>query len=296
MSHPLSMVLILVALTHLLRGLTRFVGPRWGGLVLGLPYTSALAMAGTGLDQGRHAAAEMATSGLLGLVAAVAVPVGFARAVGRGWGASAAGALGAGCYALIAALGGASGLFGCHAGPLLLLSLGSVLIAAYLARTGPEPDRDGGRAARRDGISPGRAAILRTLVPAGCLSIVLTVRASAGPGWAGLIAPFPGLTLTMLVVTYLESGPGEACRMARVVPASNLGMVAFFGTCGTVAPGWGLGAAMLAGYASAIVGMLAAERWTRAPGSWLPRFGQAGAACRRWAREPRFAPCFEILV
>lgn len=295
MSHPLAMVLILIVLTHLVRGLARLAGPRWGGLVLGLPCTSALAMAGTGLERGQHAAVEMATSGLFGLVAAVAVPVGFLRAIGRGWGAASAGALGVGCYALVVALGGISGLFGCRTGPLLLVSLGAVLVASRLAQSssGPGRERGGGRGG---GLSPGRAAILRTLVPAACLAIVLTIRESAGPGWAGLVAPFPGLTLTMLVVTYLEAGPGEACQMARVVPAGNLGMVAFFGSCGTIAPGWGLLPAMLVGYASAIAGLLAVERWTRTSGSWPIGFGRTETAVRRWVRAPQFAPGFEVLA
>lgn len=295
MIHPLVMVLILVVLTHLLRGLARLAGPRWGGLVLGLPSTSALAMAGTGLERGQHAAAAMATSGLLGLVASVAVPVGFLRAVGRGRGAVSAGILGVGCYVTIAFLSGASGLFGWHTAPLLLLSLGSVLAASYLAWTVPEPEHDRGRGG---GISPGRAAILRTLVPVGCLSIVLTIRESAGPCWAGLVAPFPGLTLTMLVVTYLEVGPGEACRMARVVPASNLGMLAFFGACGTIAPGWGLGPAMAVGYAAAITGLLVVERWTRKP---TPRPAQAPTVAtihQPWGQPQRvrFSPNFEVVA
>lgn len=261
--------------------------------MLGLPYTSALAMAGTGLDRGPHAAVQMATAGLLGLVASVALPLGFLRAVGRGWGAASAGALGIGCYALIAVMSGVTGLFGWRPGPLLLLSLGAVLLASRLARSGPEPGKKGDRGS---GISPGRAMILRTLVPAACLSVVLAVRESAGPGWAGLIAPFPGLTLTILVITYLEAGPEEACRMARVVPAGNLGMIAFFGACGAITPGWGLIPAMLIGYASAIAGLLAVERLTR----WPARqpWNAQPTTHPPWSRpQPvRFLPHFEVVA
>ena len=70
---------------HGFRALGRLVGPRWSGLVLGLPSTTAIVLMFCGGEQGNGAATEMAESSLLGLVAAVALPLAYAQAVRHGW-------------------------------------------------------------------------------------------------------------------------------------------------------------------------------------------------------------------
>jgi hypothetical protein len=64
-----------------------------------------------------------------------------------------------------------------------------------------------------------------------------------GPQVAGLMSTFPGVTLTVLLLTHIESGPDSAIRMARALPAGNLGMVAFLAAfrfgCPTLGLLWG---------------------------------------------------------
>lgn len=301
MVHPLLMLLTLVGLTHVLRVLAQRAGPRWGGLLLGMPCTTALALAGTGAERGLGAALGMAETGLLGLAAAVALPVAYMRAVGRGWGPLGAPAAGVAGYGVVAALCGSTGLVGLGVGPLFPLVVVAVLLAWHLAVPLGEGRSAWARKGRKGPDSRLVVIVLRTLVPVACLGAVLLVRDLVGPRWAGFLAPFPGLTLTMLVVTHLETGPVEACKMARTLPPSNLSMVSFFTACRLVGPSLGLGLALVVGYAAALATLLVVERITRRPpavswlGSlWPPR----PATYRRWVRATpaRFAPGFEALA
>ena len=67
------------------RALGRLAGPRFSGLALGLPSTTAVVLIFCGCEQGSAAATEMAESGLLGLVAALALPLAFIASVRLGW-------------------------------------------------------------------------------------------------------------------------------------------------------------------------------------------------------------------
>jgi hypothetical protein len=303
MSHPLLMLAILVVLTHALRGLARRAGPRWGGLVLGLPCTTVLALASTGAERGLGAALGMAESGLLGLAASVALPVAYMRAIGRGWGTLTAAMAGVAGYAVITVFCGACGLLGLGFGSLLPLAILAVLLAWHLATPVREGPYSWARKGRKARASPWRVVALRTLVPVACFGAVLVVRDLLGTRWAGFLAPFPGLTLTMLVVTHLETGPAEACRMARTLPPSNLCMVAFFGACRLLGPSLGLGLSIAFGYAAALFTLFVVERVTRVTtssgledllGRWL-----AEATYHRWSRmrmtPSRFVPRFEAL-
>jgi hypothetical protein len=262
MSAPLLKLAVLVAMTHGIRALVRLAGPRRSGVALGLPSTTAVALVGCGLERGGDAAAGMAEASLLGLVAAVPVPLVYAGALGFGWRLPGALTMAIAGFALVA---GGLGCLPAH-GPLSGLGLAAlaVLVACHLAGRIPTAGDAPGRIE-----SPGsRTLALRTAVPVASLAIVLFLQDAAGPYWAGLLGPFPGLTLTVLVTTHREAGPAEAGRLAAALPAGNLGMVAFLAAFRLSCPHLGLGWGTAGGYAAALAVLLVVHRlnWWTGPG------------------------------
>ena len=286
MGGPLLKIAIVVAMVHALRALGRRAGPRWGGLVLGLPCTSAVALVSCGLDRGPTVAQSMAEACLLGLAAAVALPLAFAAMVGRGISLSASAATAVLAYLSVAA--GLALLPIAGPWPRLALATLAVLAACRLARiceveppspTPPRPPR------------PGRAVVLRSAVPAGILALVFALRDAAGAGWAGLLGTFPGLSLTSLVVTHIEEGPAAASRMARALPQGNLSMVAFLAVFRLGGPALGLVAVTVLGYVAALAVLLVGEL----SGRRRRRVAPVAAIGRSARPSPRLSPQVVVL-
>lgn len=260
MTGLLAKAALLVALTHGLRGLGRLVGPRRGGLILGLPCSTAVVLLACGQEHGVADAAVMAESSLLALVGVVALPLTYAWVVARGWTLPRAPLAAVFAYAAVAcgfSVLPAPGAFG----SVGIAAIG--VITASLA-AGRMPETKSGRGA----IAPSRlrCLALRTAVPVICLAAVAALRAWAGPRWAGLLSPFPGMSLAVLVVTHLEAGPAEASRMARALPPGCWGMIAFLVAFRFGSPVMGLGWATVFGYLLAAAALLAVEaltRWSR---------------------------------
>ncbi len=76
---------LLAVLIQVFRALSRLGGARYSGLALGLPSTTAVVLIFCGCERGSLAATEMAESSLLGLVAAVSLPLVFTTAVRLKW-------------------------------------------------------------------------------------------------------------------------------------------------------------------------------------------------------------------
>ena len=250
---------ILVVMTHGFRALGRLAGPRWGGLVLGLPCSTAVLLVGYGLERGVEHAVGTAEASLLGLVAAVAMPLVYAQAVGSGWRLPGAVTAAVGAYLIVAAgvsRAAEGGAVGC-----LALSTMAVLTACYVSgRIGIATERG-----RRH--APSRLWLLgcRTLVPLAFLALVMTVHESAGSLLAGLLTTFPGMSLTVLVVTHLEAGPAVASRLARALPPGNLSMVTFIAVFRFGCPQLGLAWGTAFGYAAALATLVVVERLLRRP-------------------------------
>src|SRR5947208_3037594 len=122
--------LILIAIIHGLRSLGRRIGPRASGLILGLPSSTAILLVLCGREKGCAGATEMAEASLLGLVAAVALPLAYAQAVRLGWRLASALTSAVTGYLVIA-----SGLGFFHpigAVECLAVSVGAILLATYL--------------------------------------------------------------------------------------------------------------------------------------------------------------------
>jgi hypothetical protein len=257
MNELLLKIALLAALTHGIRALSRIAGPQRGSLLLGLPSTTAVALVGCGHARGIGGAAAMAEASLSGLVAAVVLPLVFAHSLASGrhltWAVAAAV-----CAYLVVASGSVLVPDFGPAGRIVIATcavLAACRCAGRIAIGGREPPA----------LAPSRVRclILRTAVPAACLVTITALREVGGIRWAGLFSTFPGMTLAVLIVTYLESSPAEAGRMAKALPSANLGMVAFIGAFRFGCPAVGLGWGTAVGYALAGATLLVVGGLTR---------------------------------
>jgi hypothetical protein len=253
MGGALEKVALSIAMTHGVRVLGRLLGPRRGALVLGLPSSTALVLVCCGLERGLDDAAGMAEASLLGLAAACALPLVFARALSAGWRLPWAPLAAVGGYlTLAAALRGLPAL-GLPGGGIVALT--AVLTACRWAPRIAMPDEP--RSAR--GPTRCRAMVVRTVVPAVCVMLIMAIRDAAGTRWAGLLSTFPGLSLALLVVAHIESGPALACQLALALPPGNLGMIAFLTLFRLGCPRLGLAGATACGYLGAMAAILAVD-------------------------------------
>jgi hypothetical protein len=249
---------LLAVLIQLFRALGKFGGPRYSGLALGLPSTTVVVLIFCGCEHGSLAATEMAESSVLGLVAAVSLPLVFAGAVRLEW--PLWGAIGAsvGGYLLVAATLGFLPAIG--AMPKVIVAATALAGAAsWVGRIrGTQTCGDGGRVA----LSGIRTVVLRTATPVVYVILLGMFERLAGPSWAGLMSTFPSLSLVVLVVTYLEAGPGESSRVAQVLPCGNLSTLAFLAVFRFVCEGAGVGWATAAGYGAALAALLVIQRFS----------------------------------
>ncbi len=245
---------VLIVMIHGFRALGRRAGPRYSGLTLGLPSTTAVMLVVCGCERGDTAATWMAEANLLGLVAAVALPLIYAEAVRRGCRlapALLAAVLG---YVAVAVLLASLPVLGVA----LRLGLATIVILAASAlgdRIADPPGR-----MRTSVPSPSRALVFRSVIPTIYVLVVAAVQTVAGPSRAGLVTTFPSISLVVLAVTHLEVGPCEASRIARFLPLGNLSTLAFLAAFCWVCPVIGLGGGLVAGYVAAALMLLVIEK------------------------------------
>ena len=169
----------LTVMIHGFRALGRLAGPRWSALALGLPSTTAVVLYICGCEQGSEAAITMAESGLLGLVAAVALPLAYAQAVRFDWRLPLAVASAVGGYLVVASTLGSLPAVG--ALPRIGLALLAILSGISWARRLPMPEADRAGAP----LSRLQAMAVRTAVPAAFLARSLGRSARGRPGLGG---------------------------------------------------------------------------------------------------------------
>jgi hypothetical protein len=309
----------LIAVIHAFRFIGRRAGPRASGLILGLPSSTAILLVLCGLENGTATAVEMADSGLLGLIAAVALPLAYARAVREGWSFPCALGVAVAGYVLVASCLGF--VHPSVSAQRLALSFGSILAASLAAsRIGPPAE-----VARRSAPAGRWIPVLRTIIPVLYVVTVGIVTGVASPRWAGLVSTFPSMSTAVLAVTHLEEGAAPASRIARALPPANLSTAAFLATFRLGCPSLGIVGGVLCGYLAAMINLAAIEAIPRSSrlrrplvqlaaiprtpiegglASWrrlrsLPRLlirpGARHAARIRPPHRRHFAPCLEIL-
>jgi len=236
----------MIVVTHTIRHLSGWLGERWGGLLMGLPLSTALTLLYCLWEHGPQYAAGAAQAGLLGLGATVAFAVATARCLNRSRRLALAVAIGAATYVVAALM--VCGIADRLTSLSVLLSLG--LIAAGHRTLQGLRGRANGSVARQS-LSPRWRLLLRTAIPVACLTAILLLARNAEASWAGLFGTFPCTILAVLVVTNLEAGPGAAVELLRTYPIGNSSTLAFLAAFALLTPILG----PVAGYA---VGYLAA--------------------------------------
>ncbi len=142
--------------------------------------------------------------------------------------------------------------------------------ASWITRIeGRQTSENGGRAP----LSRVRTMVLRTATPVIYVILLGMFERLAGPSWAGLMSTFPSLSLVVLVVTYLEAGPGESSRVAQVLPCGNSSTLAFLAVFRLVSSQAGVGWATAGGYGAALAALLVVQRFPS-----LMQVAQASAA------------------
>jgi hypothetical protein len=249
-----DILLVKLTLAPLLVVGSSLAGRRWGhevsGLLVALPLVAGPILLITDLEHGAHFAARAAAASLLGLVALASFVVVFARvsrrhnwvlAVGAGWLAFLAVALGFSTAALPAGVG-------------LALACGAYVLAPRLMP--PDPHLESSSAARLPPWDlPARALATAILV----LSLT-GAAAGLGPTLTGVLTPFPVSNTVLAAFVLVLEGPAHANAFLRGFLRGAFGFVAFcFLVAVLLVP---LGTAPA--FAIALCGALAAQAIARA--------------------------------
>ncbi|GAC1467205.1 MAG: hypothetical protein NVSMB9_08580 [Isosphaeraceae bacterium] len=258
-------IALLIVITHGVRSLARRLGLRWSGLLMGIPSTTAFVLIGCGLERGLEEAILASEACLAGLVAASALPLMYALAARVGWNSPLSATAAVTGYGVIATslwwLPGV-GAVGC-----VTAATAGVYVACHLAKR------------VREAATPARAELpllnrgswalaCRTAVPTFYAVTIAGIRALTGTSCAGRFITFPGTSLTVLVTTHLESGPGTACQLALAMPAGGLGMLAFLTAFRFGCPPFGLALGTLIGFAAAFAALGSVGYLIDEGGSW----------------------------
>jgi hypothetical protein len=233
----------------------------------------------------------MAEASLLGLVAAVALPLAYAQSVRRSWPLAGAMAAAVASYLLVASVLG----YLHPAGPVecLTIALCAIVVASYVAWRMRVFGASRGRRIR----SARWPAAVRTSIPAAYVILAAIVGRAASPSWAGLLSTFPSMSLAILAVTHLEEGPSEASAIARTLPLANLSTAAFLAVFRSACPALGLGWGTFWGYVAALLNTAAIELVARRDIAGPLIFGDHRR--RRWSTptiRPRLDALFALIT
>lgn len=245
-------ILVIVGLTHALRWVSHVAGPRWGGLIAGLPLTSAVVLFFLASENGEAFATRAANSGAVGIAAGAALAMIFAWAVRGGQPLALALVLAGGAFLTVAATAPLV-LTLPQPMPLCIVMSACCLFAAFAQGLRPVSHVSRTRRAAWSGI------VLRTAVPAACVLVVTALSQKLGAGFAGLLGTFPCMLTSMLVVTSLEDGPAAAGKLAKAFPVGQLATLSFVALFGLLCPAVGVTAALAFGYLAAIATLLFVE-------------------------------------
>jgi hypothetical protein len=194
----------------------RRYGERIGGLLIGLPLTSAPVSIFFAVEQGQKFAYNAAKSAILGLIPVAVFCTGYAQSARRlPWYWSAA--IGISLY--LAAVVSMS-LFTPDLGVEAVL-VPSVLFLALLVL---------GRMSLQDRhlTSPWWDLPVRMLIASALVVSITTAAGALGSTWAGLLSPFPVFTFVMATFSHSQGGPAAAGRMMRGVLLGLFAYTAFF--------------------------------------------------------------------
>lgn len=215
-----SHFLLKLVLTPIIISIATLVSRRWGetvgGLLIGLPLTSAPVSFFFAIEQGRQFAEKAAFSAMLGLIPVATFCVCYALAARRlSW----LGAAAAGIGAYLVAVLGVSRIEPGFISVVLLVPLALSAGMLILGR----PDAETTRV-----VSPWWDIPLRMVLATTILILITTGASTLGPLWSGLLSPFPIFTFVMAFFSHSQGGFGAAGRLIRGVVRGLFGYLVFF--------------------------------------------------------------------
>jgi hypothetical protein len=196
------------------------VSRRWGeiigGLMVGLPLTSAPVSIFFAIEQGKPFAANAAHAAMLGLVPVAAFGIGYVLASRRfGLALTATSSIVFYLVTVWAVSFITPGLW--IIVPLALAALGLAQLIIGRPRTQP-----------RSFPSPWWDLPLRMFIATAILIAITTAASFLGPKWSGLLSPFPIFTFVMASFTFHLGGSDSAWRFVRGLLTGLLGYLVFF--------------------------------------------------------------------
>lgn len=220
-SHMLANHFILkLVLAPLIILTATLVSRRWGeiigGLMVGLPLTSAPVSIFFAIEQGQQFAANAAHAAMLGLIPVAAFGIGYVL-VSRRFGLAFTAASSIALY-LITVWAVSYITPGIWVSVLLVmaaLSLAQFIIGR--PRSNPQSFP-----------SPWWDLPLRMIIATAMLVLFTTAASFLGPKWSGLLSPFPIFTFVMASFTFHLGGPDSAWRFVRGLLTGLFGYLVFF--------------------------------------------------------------------
>ncbi|MND53402.1 hypothetical protein D3C80_444410 [compost metagenome] len=242
--------------TPLLMWAISLASPRWGGLLggllSGLPITSALVMTFLCLEQGTAFALGAVPGALGGLAAVQATYTFYLFATRR---------LGIGPAVLLAMLfyGVAAYAF-THGGNLYLsITMALVLIGVLIRASGREPRPDAlARPRQRFWEIP-----LRMVSATSLLMVITSLANWLGPAASGMLAPIPVIAWPLVVFAHVQNGRAGMAAMVRGNAIGAVGVIAFYLVLAGLLDAWGVAIAISLAMLCAViltVGLAAALR------------------------------------
>ena len=214
----MSLLLFKIVITPLLIGgatvLQRRFSGAVGGLVTGLPVTSAPLSVFLALQNGPVFATKAAVGTLLGLIAMAGFCATYARAArGKRWLPAMALATVA-CAALFTVLARVPQRPGLAAAMVFPVLLGLVLLVGRQAPGAPVPH-------------PWWDLPARMMFALAAVIGITAASANLGPTWSGMLATLPVLSAIMGGFTHRQAGPEPAKALLRGIIVGSLGAAAF---------------------------------------------------------------------
>jgi hypothetical protein len=206
--------------------ISRRWGERIGGIIIGLPLTSAPVSIFFALEQGRSFAASAAKNAMFGLIPVAVFCISYAFSSRKlSWvGAAVVSAI----FYLLAVFG--ISMLNLDL-PVTLILVVVTLIAAILVIGKPPA-----------GISKMATAWwdlpLRMIVAATLLWFITTTAGLLGPRWSGLLSPFPIFTFVMATFSHSRIGSNSAWKLLRGVLVGLFSYVIFFLIVGLLVSSW----------------------------------------------------------
>lgn len=242
--------------TPLLMWAISLASRRWGGLLggllSGLPITSALVMTFLCLEQGTAFALGAVPGALGGLAAVQATYTFYLFATRR---------LGIGPAVLLAMLfyGVAAYAF-THGGNLYLsIAVALVLIGVLIRASGREPRPDAlARPRQRFWEIP-----LRMVSATSLLMVITSLANWLGPAASGMLAPIPVIAWPLVVFAHVQNGRAGMAAMVRGNAIGAVGVIAFYLVLAGLLDAWGVAIAISLAMLCAVVltvGLAAALR------------------------------------